>query len=123
MKPFDSLLEQRFAKDFRRVAPDWDVIREPRPITSQSSIIFPDFELVHRHEPSRRLLLEIVGFWTPKYLEEKLERLRHTQLDNIILCIDDARELSSASISAREQPDVSSGQWSHGAVGRARSIR
>src|SRR6478736_2444422 len=103
LKRFDSLLEQRFAKDFRRVAPDWDVIREPRPIKSQSSIIFPDFELVHRHEPSRRFLLEIVGFWTPKYLQEKLERLRQAQLDNIILCIDEARACSEATLPAHAQ--------------------
>jgi uncharacterized protein len=103
LKPFDSLLEQRFAKDFRRVAPDWDVIREPRPITSESSIIFPDFELVHRRDPSRRFLLEIVGFWTPKYLEEKLERLRQAQLDHLILCIDEARACSEASLPAHAQ--------------------
>jgi uncharacterized protein len=103
LKPFDSLLEQRFAKDFRRVAPDWDVIREPRPIASQSSIIFPDFELVHRREPSRRFLLEIVGFWTPKYLEEKLQRLQQAQLDNIILCIDEARACSEATLPSHAQ--------------------
>jgi len=103
LKPFDSSLEQRFAKDFRRVAPDWDVIREPRPIASQSSIIFPDFELVHRREPSRRFLLEIVGFWTPKYLEEKLLRLQQAQLDNIILCIDEARACSEATLPANAQ--------------------
>jgi predicted nuclease of restriction endonuclease-like RecB superfamily len=30
-KPFDSRLEQRFARDFARAAPDWDVVREPMP--------------------------------------------------------------------------------------------
>lgn len=32
------------------------------------TLIFPDFELVHRRERERRWLLEIAGFWTPEYL-------------------------------------------------------
>jgi uncharacterized protein len=98
LKAFDSKVEQRFARDFRKVAPQWDVIREPRPLESEGSLIFPDFELVHRRDPSRRFLLEIVGFWTPQYLEEKLRKLRHAQLDNVILCIDEARACSEGAL-------------------------
>lgn len=88
---FDSRLEQKFARDFRRAAPDWELIREPRPIASGKSLIFPDFELVHRHDSSRRWLLEIVGFWTQKYLSEKLASLRAAKIDNLVLCIDQNR--------------------------------
>ena len=98
LKAFDSQLEQRFARDFRKVAPDWDVIREPRPVESAGSLIFPDFELVHRHDTSRRFLLEIVGYWTPKYLEDKLKKLREAKLDTVILCIDEARACSEADL-------------------------
>jgi hypothetical protein len=87
----DSRLEERFDREFRRAAPDWDVIREPHPVTSGDSLIFPDFELVHRHDKSRRWLLEIVGFWTPKYLAEKLERLRAAGVERLVLCIDRKR--------------------------------
>jgi predicted nuclease of restriction endonuclease-like RecB superfamily len=98
LKAFDSKLEQRFARDFRKAAPQWDLIREPRPLESEGSLIFPDFELVHRRDPSRRFLLEIVGFWTPKYLEEKLRKLRNAQLDRVILCIDEARACSEGAL-------------------------
>lgn len=98
LKAFDSKLEERFAKAFRKAARDWDVVREPRPVEVEGSLIFPDFELVHRRDPTRRFLLEIVGFWTPKYLEEKLRKLRHAKLDNVILCIDDARACSEATL-------------------------
>ena len=87
----DSRLEARFERDFRRLAPDWDVMREPRPIASGNTLIFPDFELCHRHDPRRRWLLEIVGFWTPKYLSEKLERLRAAGIERLVLCIDQRR--------------------------------
>jgi uncharacterized protein len=67
-------------------------------LTKSGSLIFPDFELVHRRDPARRFLLEIVGFWTPKYLEEKLRKLREAKLDNVILCIDEARACSDTTI-------------------------
>jgi hypothetical protein len=45
----DSQLEERFARAFRKLAPDWDVFREPEPI-----------------DASRRWLREIVGFVCPR---------------------------------------------------------
>ena len=95
---YDSQLEQRFARDFRKAAPDWDLVREPRPVESLGSLIFPDFELVHRHDPNRRWLLEIVGFWTPKYLEEKLRKLRAAHLEHVLLCIDQERACVEAEL-------------------------
>lgn len=97
---YDSRLEARFAKDFRSVARDWNLVREPRPVESLGSLIFPDFELVHRHDGARRWLLEIIGFWTPKYLEEKLRHLRAAGLENVILCIDQERACSEAELVA-----------------------
>lgn len=95
---YDSQLEERFAKDFRKAAPSWYVVREPRPVEALGSLIFPDFELVHRNEPDRRWLLEIVGFWTPKYLEEKLRKLRAARLTHLVLCIDEERGCSDAEL-------------------------
>jgi uncharacterized protein len=100
---YDSQLEKRFARDFRKAAPDWDVVHEPRPVESQGALIFPDFELVCRREPRRRFLLEIVGYWTPKYLEEKLRKLRAAQLDHVILCIDQDRACTDADLPPHAQ--------------------
>jgi uncharacterized protein len=100
---YDSRLEKRFARDFRRAAPDWDVVREPRPLESLGALIFPDFELVCRRDPRRRFLLEIVGYWTPKYLEEKLRKLRAAQLDRVILCIDQDRACTDAELPQQAQ--------------------
>jgi predicted nuclease of restriction endonuclease-like RecB superfamily len=94
----DSRLEERFDRDFRRAAPDWDVIREPRPVSSGNTLIFPDFELVHRGDRNRRWLLEIVGFWTQRYLAEKLERLRAAGIDRLVLCIDQNRHCAEGDL-------------------------
>jgi predicted nuclease of restriction endonuclease-like RecB superfamily len=93
---YDSHLEERFAREFRRLAPAWDVIREPEPITAAGTLIFPDFALQHRSNPARRWLLEIVGFWTPDYVTRKLALYRSARLSNLILCIDEDRNCAGA---------------------------
>jgi uncharacterized protein len=88
--PFDSRLEERFARDIARLAPDWDLVREPEPLRAAGTLIFPDFLLRNRLHPRRRVLIEIVGFWTPQYLASKIEKLR--QADAVcLLCIDEDR--------------------------------
>ncbi len=85
--PFDSRLEERFARDIARLAPDWDLVREPEPLRAAGTLIFPDFLLRNRLHPRRRVLIEIVGFWTPQYLDAKLQKLRQTEAV-CLLCID-----------------------------------
>jgi uncharacterized protein len=87
----DSRLERDFARAFARCAPDWDLIREPEPIAVGRGLIFPDFELRHRHYPERRWYLEIAGFWTREYLTNKLAQLRSAAIDRLLLCIDEKR--------------------------------
>jgi len=95
---YDSQLEERFAREFRRLAPAWDVIREPEPITAGGTLIFPDFALQHRSNPARQWLLEIVGFWTPDYVARKLALYRSARLPNLILCIDEDRNCADADL-------------------------
>ena len=94
----DSRLEARFFRDFTNQAPDWDLVREPAAVPVDDTLIFPDFELRHRRDPERCWLLEIVGFWTPQYLQDKLRRLRQARLPRFILCIDADRNCSSADL-------------------------
>ena len=96
----DSQIEERFAREFRRLAPEWDVVREPEPIHADGSLIFPDFSLQCRANPARRWLLEIVGFWTPDYVARKLAHYRSARLSNLILCIDEERNCAHADLPA-----------------------
>jgi predicted nuclease of restriction endonuclease-like RecB superfamily len=95
-RQFDSRLEERFARDFGRLARDWDLVREPEPVRAGGALVFPDFLLRHRAHPDRRFLLEIVGFWTRDYLERKLASLRKAALTNLILCIDEDRNCAES---------------------------
>lgn len=93
-KRFDSRLERRFHDDFLRLTADWDLIREPEPLVAGERLIFPDFALQHRRHRWRRWLLEIVGFWTPDYLQHKLARLGQAGRRDLILCVDPERQCS-----------------------------
>jgi hypothetical protein len=94
---YDSKLEESFARDFRRIATGWDVIREPEAVPAGDTLIFPDFALEHRGD-GRRWLVEIVGFWTRDYVERKLALLRVAGLRNLILCIDENRNCADAAL-------------------------
>ena len=39
--------------------------------------------------------LEIVGYWTPEYLQKKLAALRAARCDRLIVCIDEERSCSN----------------------------
>ncbi len=97
---YDSHLEERFAREFRRLSPEWDVLREPEPVTVGGTLIFPDFALHHRHDAARRWLVEIVGFWTPDYVARKLALYRSARLSNLILCIDEDRNCAAEDLPA-----------------------
>jgi hypothetical protein len=95
---YDSRLEERFARDFSKANLDWDLVREPEPIEAGDALIFPDFAVVHRREASKRFLLEIVGFWTPDYLQQKLRRMHSIDSAPLVLCIDRRLNCSSGDL-------------------------
>jgi predicted nuclease of restriction endonuclease-like RecB superfamily len=96
LRVFDSRLEEKFARDMARLAPDWQLVREPEAVPALGTLVFPDFLLYHRLDPKRRFLVEIVGFWTPQYVSRKLEALRDARIENLILLVDEARRCSEA---------------------------
>ena len=82
---FDSALEESFAKKFGSSRDGWQLIREGGILSDRQTAFVPDF--VFRHEDGREVLLEIIGFWTPEYLEHKRQILRRFGQDRIILAV------------------------------------
>lgn len=97
-KQFDSKIEQKFTRSFLKTFQDWDLIREPEPIESSDTLIFPDFLIREKGNPSNAWFIEIVGFWMPDYLQKKLALLRKAGLRNIILCVDASLNCSDGDI-------------------------
>jgi hypothetical protein len=48
-------------------------------------VLVPDF--VFRHEDATEVALEIVGYWTPEYLADKLRRLSAARGVNLIVAV------------------------------------
>lgn len=63
----------------------WTLTREDVPIALGGEVFLPDFTV--RHSDGREALVELVGFWTPEYLETKLRKLRRAGLENLVLVV------------------------------------
>lgn len=85
-------------RDLERKLPDCELRAEPEPFAIDGGLVFPDLELVFAQSP-RRLLIEIVGFWTPDYLARKLARLDRASPDvALVLCVDVTKRCSAAEL-------------------------
>lgn len=87
--PFDSKLEESFADKWGdQPREGWTLIREGEILHRDQKVFVPDF--VFEHEDGRRVLLEIVGFWTPEYLAAKQQTLAIFHDQKILLAIADS---------------------------------
>ena len=88
---FDSTLEENFANRWGDVPREgWTIIREGEVLHRNQKVFVPDF--VFRHASGVRVVMEIVGFWTPEYLAAKLETLNRFRDHNILLAVSDQIE-------------------------------
>ena len=86
---YDSSWERSLAADLRaRLSGDrngWHLSRETTPVPVGDELFLPDFTL--RHADGREALIELVGFWTPEYLEAKARKVAAAKLDHLILVV------------------------------------
>jgi len=81
---FDSEVEENFAARWGDETRDgWRLLRESEMVWKNQKVFFPDFVL--QHDDGRKVLLEIVGFWTPEYLREKAKTLKIFKDHHILL--------------------------------------
>jgi len=93
MDVFDSIVERNFAQRFQALNTGWALFREPEPLQVGNHVMLPDFSFVKR---GIKVYLEIVGFWTPTYLQKKIEKLRQLHDERMILAVN--RDLACAKL-------------------------
>ncbi len=93
---FDSQLEEKFATQFGGVRDGWQLIREGEILHQQQKVFVPDF--VFQHEDDTRVLLEIVGFWTPEYLHYKRQVLQQFRPRHLLLAVPERSLRPEASV-------------------------
>lgn len=82
---FDSKLEAAIARKFGHERAGWVLVREGAVLEAGGSLIVPDF--VFHHQDGTKVALEIVGYWTPEYLADKLRRLAAVRGMNLIVAV------------------------------------
>jgi predicted nuclease of restriction endonuclease-like RecB superfamily len=83
---FDSGLEAAIARKFGREREGWRLIHEGAVLSlGRGHVLVPDF--VFHHADGTEVALEIVGYWTPEYLADKLRRLGATRGVNLMVAV------------------------------------
>ena len=90
---FDSDVERTLAQKWERSNTDWELVREDDVLDLGAEVMLPDFAL--EHPDGRRVVFEIVGFWTPEYLDEKLGKILDADRDNLIVAVSKRLDCSS----------------------------
>ena len=91
---YDSSLERTFASEFSDFEEKfgtergkWRLTREEEVLVLDGTVMIPDFLLVHTQDEQRRILIELVGFWSPRYLKTKIAKVQAAQCPNLILLV------------------------------------
>ena len=103
---YDSGIEADFAARFAGLDLDWELSREPEPLAAGSRAMIPDFAFDYRPgggvEGGRagdgsntatpfRVFFEVMGFWTPEYVEKKLNQFGSVDDDiDLLVAVDDS---------------------------------
>lgn len=94
---FDSHLEldlaAEFLNKFSTTRGNWWLAREHEPMLLDGVVMLPDFSFAHNHD-GRRAFMELVGFWHPKYLQRKLEKIRAANRRDLILIVFEGMNLT-----------------------------
>ncbi|MBI5533056.1 MAG: DUF790 family protein [Deltaproteobacteria bacterium] len=93
----DSAVERRLIRDVRRLGTQWIIERKTEVVRAGRRVFFPDFAL--RRGPDK-VLVELVGYYTPEYLRAKLATLRASGLHRFVVCIDESLACSNEEIAA-----------------------
>ncbi|WP_396612563.1 DUF790 family protein [Haloferax sp. S1W] len=98
---FDSDVEADFAARFRGLDFDWKLVREPEPLQTGTSVMIPDFAFDYAPASGGlsgsasgradfRVFFEIMGFWTPEYVEKKLGQLADVEDVELVVAVDES---------------------------------
>jgi predicted nuclease of restriction endonuclease-like RecB superfamily len=92
---YDSGVEAEFATRFESLDLDWTLVREPDLLASGEHAVVPDFAFDYQHTPFR-VFFEVMGFWTPEYVEKKLSRFADLEEVAFLVAVDESLGVGEA---------------------------
>ena len=93
---YDSGVEADFAARFQGLDLDWVLSREPEPLATGHRVMIPDFAFDYAPGgdvdagPAFRVFFEVMGFWTPEYVEKKLGQLADVEAVEMVVAVDES---------------------------------
>ncbi|HLG62434.1 MAG TPA: DUF790 family protein [Ktedonosporobacter sp.] len=91
---YDSALERTFASEFTDFEEKfggsrghWRLLREQEVLALGGTVMIPDFQLVHSLDERRTILIELVGYWSPTYLRNKVTKVRSANCPHLLLLV------------------------------------
>ena len=92
---FDSGVEADFYARFSSLDLDWGLVREPEPLAAGEHVVIPDFAFDYAFADFR-VFFEVMGFWTPEYVEKKLSRFADLEDVALIVAYDESLGVGEA---------------------------
>ena len=71
--PYENPVREKLTQAWERFESEWTLEASGEIVNLGASAFIPDFVL--RHATGRRVYLEILGFWTPQHLKDRLQEL------------------------------------------------
>ncbi|MFC6825422.1 DUF790 family protein [Halopelagius fulvigenes] len=91
---YDSGVEADFAARFEGLDLDWSLVREPEALAAGARAMIPDFAFDYHHADFR-VFFEVMGFWTPEYVEKKLDQFATVADDvELVVAVDESLAVS-----------------------------
>src|SRR3989442_79001 len=65
----------------------WRLVRESEVLLLGDTVMIPDFALIDEADETRKILIELVGFWHPTYLKRKVEKVHAANCAHLLLLV------------------------------------
>jgi len=92
---YDSGVEADFAARFSSLDLDWELRREPDLLETGTSVMIPDFAFDYRYADFR-VYFEVMGFWTPEYVDKKISQLESVEDVDLVVAVDESLGVGEA---------------------------
>ena len=83
VEPYANPVIEKLSANWSRAGVEWTLEPSAEVITLGETAFIPDFVL--KHVSGARVFLEVLGFWTPEHLRERLLEFEHAGHTNFIL--------------------------------------
>lgn len=80
---YQNPIHEKLKRDWEKSSVNWQIAENTEVIDLGKTAFVPDFVIISPHK--KKIFLDVLGFWTPKSLQKRLEELHTANYKNFIL--------------------------------------